>query len=74
MPIPFTCPRCGHQTMVADQYAGQTGPCARCGQMVTVPPVGGMPALPYPPPPRSSISTTPSSRGTARRTAGWARP
>ncbi len=56
MPIPFTCPRCGNQTMVADQYAGQTGPCSRCGQMVTVPLAGGMPAPPYPPPAKSSGS------------------
>lgn len=37
MPIPFTCPSCGKSTTVADQYAGQTGPCAACGQLVTVP-------------------------------------
>lgn len=36
MPIPFTCPSCGKTTTVADQYAGQTGPCAACGQLVTV--------------------------------------
>lgn len=36
MPIPFACPHCGHQVMVADQYIGQTGPCARCGQSVTI--------------------------------------
>lgn len=37
MPIQFICPHCGTQTNVADQYAGQTGPCASCGQTVTVP-------------------------------------
>jgi hypothetical protein len=37
MPISFTCPHCGKQTSVADQYAGQTGPCAACGKPVTVP-------------------------------------
>jgi len=37
MPISFTCPHCGAQTNVADQYAGQTGPCARCGQSITIP-------------------------------------
>jgi hypothetical protein len=37
MPINFTCPHCGRQTYVADQYIGQTGPCAACGQTVTVP-------------------------------------
>jgi hypothetical protein len=41
MPIQFTCPHCGAQSNVADQYAGQTGPCARCGQIITVPPLSG---------------------------------
>ena len=37
MPIQFACPHCGKQTTVADQYAGQSGPCAGCGKAVTVP-------------------------------------
>ena len=37
MPIQFSCPQCGNQTTVADQYAGQSGPCAKCGKVVTVP-------------------------------------
>lgn len=37
MPINFTCPHCGHATSVAEQYAGQTGPCASCGKPVTIP-------------------------------------
>lgn len=37
MPIPFACPYCGKQTVVADQYAGQSGPCSGCGKDVTVP-------------------------------------
>jgi prepilin-type processing-associated H-X9-DG protein len=37
MPIQFTCPHCGASKNVADQYAGQSGPCAECGQVVTVP-------------------------------------
>ncbi len=40
MPIPFTCPHCGCFTNVDDQYAGQSGPCASCGQTITVPAVG----------------------------------
>lgn len=40
MPIEFTCPHCGKATLVADQYAGQTGPCASCGEQVTVPTAG----------------------------------
>ncbi len=43
MPVPFTCPHCGHQTLVHDQYVGQSGPCAGCGQMVTVPRPGAPP-------------------------------
>jgi prepilin-type processing-associated H-X9-DG protein len=42
MPINFTCPHCGASTEVADQYVGQSGPCAHCGKMVTVPLPGGM--------------------------------
>src|SRR5262245_47967439 len=37
MPINFACPHCGKQTTVADQYAGQAGPCAACGKNITVP-------------------------------------
>jgi hypothetical protein len=45
MPIQFACPNCGKQTVVADQFGGQTGPCAACGAQVTIPlasvPMGG---------------------------------
>src|SRR5687767_14245488 len=37
MSIQFACPNCGKQTVVADQFAGQTGPCAACGANVTIP-------------------------------------
>jgi hypothetical protein len=37
MPIQFSCPQCGKQTVVSDQFAGQTGPCAACGATVTIP-------------------------------------
>jgi len=53
MPIPFTCPHCGMQTNVDDQYAGQSGPCASCGRPITVPLPGGVPPA-YSPPGRSS--------------------
>jgi DNA-directed RNA polymerase subunit RPC12/RpoP len=39
MPIAYSCPHCGKQYSVAEQYAGQTGPCAACGQKITVPPL-----------------------------------
>ncbi len=37
MPILFHCPHCGQETNVTDEYAGQTGPCATCGQTIMVP-------------------------------------
>lgn len=37
MPISFSCPYCGVATIVADQYAGQSGPCKGCGKQITVP-------------------------------------
>lgn len=36
MTILYTCPHCGRQTHVADQYLEQTGPCSGCGQTVTI--------------------------------------
>ena len=44
MPIPFTCPHCGAETDVAEEYAGQSGPCAACGEMIFVPPLAGAPS------------------------------
>jgi prepilin-type processing-associated H-X9-DG protein len=37
MLISFTCPHCGKTTNVAEQYAGQSGPCASCGKTITIP-------------------------------------
>lgn len=49
MPIDFTCPHCGHKSTVADQYAGQSGPCGKCGQTIQIPGTpGGAPPSPYP--------------------------
>ena len=52
MPIQFTCPHCGVQTNVSDQYAGHTGPCASCGKPITVPALPGLRG--HAPPPRRS--------------------
>ena len=41
MPISFSCPHCGHETQVANQYAGQSGSCRRRSE--TVAPVGEWP-------------------------------
>ena len=30
MTIDFQCPHCGMRVQVAEQFAGQTGPCKRC--------------------------------------------
>jgi type II secretory pathway pseudopilin PulG len=37
MPIAYSCPHCGKQFTVADQFAGQSGPCAACGKPITIP-------------------------------------
>lgn len=57
MPIPFTCPHCGTQTIVADEYAGQSGPCAKCGQTITIPAAPGV-VDGYAPPAKSGSGTT----------------
>lgn len=44
MPIEFACPLCGKKTVVADQFAGQSGPCGNCGGQITIPSVGFGPA------------------------------
>jgi hypothetical protein len=49
MPISFSCPHCGKLFSVADQYAGQAGPCAACGKSITVP--SGPPAAALSPAP-----------------------
>lgn len=36
MTFPFVCPYCGRETIVAEEYVGQSGPCAGCGQTITV--------------------------------------
>jgi len=53
MPIQFTCPHCGAETDVADEFAGHSGPCAQCGKTITVPLPGAAPPG-YAPAARSS--------------------
>lgn len=53
MAIAYSCPHCGKQFSVAEQYAGQSGPCAGCGKTITIPPAAGMPAKPFAPPAQS---------------------
>ena len=40
MAIAYSCPHCSKQFSVAEQYAGQTGPCAACGKPITIPMAG----------------------------------
>lgn len=54
MPIQFTCPYCGLETNVADEFAGKSGPCARCGKLITVPASGAPFGSAPPTPPKSS--------------------
>lgn len=56
MAISFRCPHCGASTEVAEQYAGQSGPCKSCGNTVTIPLPGALSgkAGGAPPPPGSS--------------------
>lgn len=37
MPIPFSCPHCGLETLVDDEFAGESGECLACGKPITVP-------------------------------------
>jgi prepilin-type processing-associated H-X9-DG protein len=56
MSIHFTCPHCAAATDVAEQYAGQSGPCARCGKTITVPPLeAGSPFGGSAPPPKRGL-------------------
>jgi len=56
MPIAYSCPHCGKQYSVADQYAGQTGPCASCGKPITIPVPAGMAGYAYAPQPGKAAS------------------
>ena len=53
MPVNFTCPHCGLQTLVPDEYAGQSGSCIGCSRPITVPQppslMGYVPAAKLPP-------------------------
>ncbi len=37
MALLFACPYCKTETMIDDAYVGQSGPCAVCGRIVTIP-------------------------------------
>jgi prepilin-type processing-associated H-X9-DG protein len=57
MPIDFICPHCGVAMKVADQYAGNSGPCAHCGKTITIPvPPGVVPSVGFGAPQRRGLS------------------
>jgi competence protein ComGC len=37
MPFRFACPECGLETLVDDEFAGHSGPCAGCGKTIHIP-------------------------------------
>lgn len=54
MPFEFICPHCFDKKWVDDAYAGQRGPCANCGRMISLPTKSGTGSkgpLPSPPDP-----------------------
>ncbi len=58
MTIAFSCPHCGRFTEVADEYAGQSGPCAGCGRTVTIPSSAASKTLKSSPLPKSAPQRT----------------
>jgi prepilin-type processing-associated H-X9-DG protein len=58
MPISYSCPHCNKQYSVADQYAGQTGPCAACGKPITIPMVAPPAGYGYVPQPATAATGT----------------
>lgn len=67
MPIPFTCPACGHFTQVDERYAGQSGPCSNCRQIVTIPSAaGGAPLMGAPAMAAPVMTNAPVSSGSGR--------
>ena len=63
MTISFTCPHCGKQSTVADEYAGQSGPCRFCSNTITIPATGTPPTLPPAPQPPVKGSGTGATIG-----------
>ncbi len=58
VPIPFTCPHCGVQRVVGDEYAGQSGNCAGCHQPITIPGLAAVGDGVAPPPQTGQVKGT----------------
>lgn len=71
MPIFFSCPHCGLKTNVADEFAGQSGPCTRCGQIVVVPESAGAKQRAAPWAASAVQASAPATRSRWRRATPW---
>jgi hypothetical protein len=72
MPFEFICPHCFEKKWVDDAYAGQRGPCASCGRMITLPNKSGHSGkgpLPSPPDPGETQLKKPAAW--SRRKQMW---
>jgi prepilin-type processing-associated H-X9-DG protein len=76
--IRFNCPQCGMHVEVDDQYAGQSGPCPGCNQVITIPAVAAPTASMTGPTGASGPSGDAAGRPAAdtmlpqKKTSGWA--
>jgi|GEM_PF-1151586 len=61
--IPFHCPHCGHFTEVEQKFAGRSGPCVGCSNIVTVPTLESLMA----PPPSANTPTVRSRAHSAEK-------
>lgn len=72
MPFQFICPHCFDKKWVDDAYAGQRGPCASCGRMITLPShTDSAGNRPLPSPPERIEQATKNPAAWSRRKQMW---
>lgn len=72
MPFEFICPHCFEKKWVDDVYAGQRGPCATCGRMITLPSKASQAGKgPLPSPPEPNAGKTAQRETIGRRKQIW---
>ena len=64
--IPYHCPHCGHFTEVDQKFAGRSGPCVGCSNIVTVPTLESLMA-----PPPTAETPTVRSRAHSEEKPMW---
>jgi hypothetical protein len=67
----FTCPHCGNRTHVPESMAGAKGPCARCGQNITVPHSAADLERPPPLTPIAQAAANPAAAAAAKQPRAW---